>query len=97
MGGRAERAVLVVWVSMGAVGFLCLLVLTLKRALLGRVRPGQHALWSCWSSRWATLGSNTVPPSGSDVGEGAYVAAHNAILKGENLPPGRRDEGAPTR
>jgi non-ribosomal peptide synthetase-like protein len=30
----------------------CACVLVLKWALLGRVRPGQHALWSCWCSRW---------------------------------------------
>ncbi len=33
----------------------CMLVLALKWGLLGRVRPGQHALWSCWSSRWDFL------------------------------------------
>jgi len=31
---------------------LCLAVLALKWALIGRVKPGQHALWSCWCSRW---------------------------------------------
>ncbi len=31
---------------------LCLTVLALKWLLIGRVRPGQHALWSCWCSRW---------------------------------------------
>jgi non-ribosomal peptide synthetase-like protein len=31
---------------------LCLTVLVLKWALIGRVKPGQHALWSCWCSRW---------------------------------------------
>ncbi len=31
---------------------LCGSVLALKWLLLGRVRPGQHALWSCWCSRW---------------------------------------------
>ncbi|MBS0254537.1 MAG: amino acid adenylation protein, partial [Proteobacteria bacterium] len=31
---------------------LCLAVLVLKWALIGRVKPGQHALWSCWCSRW---------------------------------------------
>jgi non-ribosomal peptide synthetase-like protein len=31
---------------------LALVVLALKWILLGRVRPGQHALWSCWCSRW---------------------------------------------
>lgn len=45
----------VVSVSLGAVAFLCLLVLALKWMLLGRVRPGQHALWSCWCSRWDFL------------------------------------------
>jgi non-ribosomal peptide synthetase-like protein len=27
-------------------------VLALKWVLIGRVKPGQHALWSCWCSRW---------------------------------------------
>ncbi|MBI5851014.1 MAG: AMP-binding protein [Planctomycetes bacterium] len=31
------------------------LVLALKWLLLGRVRAGQHALWSCWCSRWDFL------------------------------------------
>lgn len=31
---------------------LCSFVLVLKWALLGRVRPGAHPLWSCWCSRW---------------------------------------------
>jgi non-ribosomal peptide synthetase-like protein len=30
----------------------CAFVLAFKWLLLGRVRPGQHALWSCWCSRW---------------------------------------------
>jgi non-ribosomal peptide synthetase-like protein len=30
-------------------------VLGLKWALLGRVRPGQHAFWSCWCGRWDFL------------------------------------------
>ncbi|MEZ5963148.1 MAG: amino acid adenylation domain-containing protein [Planctomycetota bacterium] len=34
---------------------LALLVLALKWGLLGRARPGQHALWSCWASRWDFL------------------------------------------
>jgi non-ribosomal peptide synthetase-like protein len=33
----------------------CLLVLALKWALLGRVRPGEHAFWSCWCARWDIL------------------------------------------
>ena len=31
---------------------LCLTVLALKWLLIGRVKPGQHPLWSCWCSRW---------------------------------------------
>ncbi|HEX7851967.1 MAG TPA: amino acid adenylation domain-containing protein [Sphingomonas sp.] len=31
---------------------LCATVLALKWLLIGRVTPGQHALWSCWCSRW---------------------------------------------
>ncbi|MDE2435758.1 MAG: amino acid adenylation domain-containing protein [Sphingomonadales bacterium] len=31
---------------------LCLGVLALKWLLIGRVKPGQHPLWSCWCSRW---------------------------------------------
>lgn len=31
---------------------LCSAVLALKWALVGRVKPGQHPLWSCWCSRW---------------------------------------------
>lgn len=34
---------------------LCILVIILKWLLLGRVQPGQHALWSCWCSRWDFL------------------------------------------
>jgi non-ribosomal peptide synthetase-like protein len=34
---------------------LCSAVLCLKWILLGRVRPGQHPLWSCWCSRWDFL------------------------------------------
>jgi non-ribosomal peptide synthetase-like protein len=33
----------------------CVFVIALKWALLGRVRPGQHAFWSCWCGRWDFL------------------------------------------
>ena len=42
-------------VSLAAAAGPCLLVLALKWLLLGRVKPGQHALWSCWCSRWDFL------------------------------------------
>ena len=35
--------------------FLCLTILAMKWALLGRVREGIHPLWSCWCSRWDFL------------------------------------------
>ncbi len=38
--------------TLGVVTTLAGCVLVLKWALLGRVRPGQHGLWSCWASRW---------------------------------------------
>jgi non-ribosomal peptide synthetase-like protein len=42
-------------ISLACAGLLCLFVLALKWALLGRVRPGIHPLWSCWCSRWDFL------------------------------------------
>jgi len=41
--------------TLAALLALCGLVLAMKWLLLGRVRPGQHALWSCWCSRWDFL------------------------------------------
>jgi non-ribosomal peptide synthetase-like protein len=35
-----------------AAAAMCAIVLVMKWLLLGRVRPGEHALWSCWCSRW---------------------------------------------
>jgi non-ribosomal peptide synthetase-like protein len=40
---------------LGALAALCGGVLLLKWLLIGRVRPGTHALWSCWCSRWDFL------------------------------------------
>ncbi len=41
--------------TMGSLVALCGIVLAMKWTLLGRVRPGQHPLWSCWCSRWDFL------------------------------------------
>jgi non-ribosomal peptide synthetase-like protein len=41
--------------TLGALAAPCAIVLGLKWGLLGRVRPGRHALWSCWCSRWDFL------------------------------------------
>jgi len=168
-------------ITFAAAATLCVLVLALKWLLLGRARPGQHPLWSCWCSRWdylytawafftrgtlvslegtlllnfylramgcgigqrvilgagfsqvvdpdmlivdddatvncilqahtfedrvlkldrihigpgSTLGDNTVPLYGADIGAGAHVAAHSVVMKDEHLLPGYRYEGAP--
>lgn len=157
-------------------------VLALKWLLLGRVRPGQHALWSCWASRWdfhyvvwhrygrallaqlegtlwlpwylramgmrigrgvvlgdgfaqvvdpdmltiedgatvhamfqahsfedrvlkidrvrlgkgCTVGRGAVVLYGADIGDGAEVAPHSVVMKGELLLPHRRYQGVPT-
>jgi non-ribosomal peptide synthetase-like protein len=169
--------------TFGAGTVLILLVLVLKWGLLGRVKPGQHPLWSCWCSRWdflyvawavysrgtlaalegtlllswylramgvklgkrvvlgggfsqvvdpdmltieddatvsstlqshtfedrvlkidrvvirsrATLGTNSVPLYGADIGAGTHVAPHSVIMKHEHLLAELRYEGAPTR
>jgi non-ribosomal peptide synthetase-like protein len=44
--------VLVPLATLAAGAALALAILLAKWLLLGRVRPGQHALWSCWASRW---------------------------------------------
>jgi non-ribosomal peptide synthetase-like protein len=41
--------------TVAAGAFLVALVLFAKWLLLGRVRAGQHPLWSCWCSRWDFL------------------------------------------
>ena len=40
------------WASLVVATVLAGVILALKWLLLGRVRPGQHGLWSCWASRW---------------------------------------------
>ncbi len=47
--------VIVPAVEFGFLASLCLLVLLSKWALLGRVRPAQHPLYSSWCSRWDFL------------------------------------------
>ncbi len=40
---------------LAAVSAFCLAILAMKWLLVGRVRAGTHALWSCWCSRWDFL------------------------------------------
>jgi len=47
--------------------------------------------------RGATLGASAVLFYGVDVGEGARVAPHGVVSKGERLPGGRDYAGVPTR
>ena len=42
-------------VTLGAAVTMASAVIALKWALLGRVRPGRHGFWSCWSFRWDLL------------------------------------------
>ena len=47
-----------VWAPLASVAaWLAVIVfgISAKWLLLGRVRPGQHGLWSCWCSRWDYL------------------------------------------
>ncbi len=41
--------------TLATTAIMVLAILALKWLLLGRVRPGTHALWSCWCSRWDFL------------------------------------------
>jgi non-ribosomal peptide synthetase-like protein len=51
-GGPLHLAVVAAAATLtGAAALLAAIVVT-KWILLGRVRPGQHPLWSCWCSRW---------------------------------------------
>jgi non-ribosomal peptide synthetase-like protein len=47
--GWAPLASAGAWLALVAFGIAA------KWVLLGRVRPGQHGLWSCWCSRWDYL------------------------------------------
>jgi non-ribosomal peptide synthetase-like protein len=50
--GLLEESLRIAGVVFAVAALGVLSVLALKWLLLGRVRPGQHALWSCWCSRW---------------------------------------------
>ena len=40
---------------LSALALLAYSIVAMKWLLVGRVRPGTHALWSCWCSRWDFL------------------------------------------
>ncbi len=47
-----EGAVRAALATFACAAILAAVVLVTKWLLLGRVRTGQHGLWSCWASRW---------------------------------------------
>jgi non-ribosomal peptide synthetase-like protein len=51
-GGLVFLTVVVLLATVGALLAPAAVAVALKWALLGRVAPGQHPLWSCWCSRW---------------------------------------------
>ena len=64
-------------VSLGLVSAICMLVVIMKWALLGRVTPGTHPLWSCWCSRWDFL----------YVAWGAWARGWLSLLEGTLVLP----------
>jgi len=55
MSPLAFRVIALPLGALGVLATLALGVLVLKWLLIGRVKPGTHALWSCWCSRWDFL------------------------------------------
>ena len=51
----AFRLVALPGVTVAAAAALVVACIAMKWALVGRVRPGTHPLWSCWCSRWDFL------------------------------------------
>ena len=54
-GSWALAALGIAGLSLASLGVMCAALLALKWFLLGRMKPGQHPLWSCWCSRWDFL------------------------------------------
>ncbi|MEY4118294.1 MAG: hypothetical protein RLZZ116_1622 [Planctomycetota bacterium] len=55
MSPLAFRVIALPLGALGVLATLALGVLVMKWLLIGRVKPGTHALWSCWCSRWDFL------------------------------------------
>ncbi len=58
--------------TLTAMFLLCFTIFVMKWVLLGKTKPGQHPLWSCWCSRWDFL----------YVAWGAYARRTLAPLEG---------------
>jgi non-ribosomal peptide synthetase-like protein len=92
-GALAGPVFLLLAVPLAALGLgasLTLLALAIKWTLLGRARPGVHALWSCWASRWdfhCMAWSFYVPPM---VGALGGTLLLNPLLRAAGSRVGRR-------
>ena len=51
-GGAVFAAIFLPLATLAPIVLSALSVIVIKWCLIGRVKPGQHALWSCWCSRW---------------------------------------------
>ncbi|MEO8084642.1 MAG: amino acid adenylation protein, partial [Ardenticatenales bacterium] len=65
-------------------------VVALKWALLGRVKPGQHAFWSCWCGRWDFLYMAWGIWTGGVLGRLSGTLLLNAVLRLFGARIGRR-------
>jgi non-ribosomal peptide synthetase-like protein len=51
-GGALFMALVLPLATLAPIVLSALSVIVIKWCLIGRVKPAQHALWSCWCSRW---------------------------------------------
>ena len=51
-GGAAFALLVLPLATLAPIMLSALSVIVIKWCLIGRVKPAQHALWSCWCSRW---------------------------------------------
>lgn len=76
--------------SFGALAIPVLAVLGLKWLLLGRVKPGRHAFWSCWCGRWDFLYVAWGRWANSSLARLEGTRFLNLVLRGFGVRIGRR-------
>ncbi|HEX4124599.1 MAG TPA: amino acid adenylation domain-containing protein [Tepidisphaeraceae bacterium] len=76
--------------ALGSMAAMCLVIIALKWALLGRTRPGQHPFWSGWCARWDLLivAWGTWAHSAIGLFEGTLIV--NAFLRLTGVRIGKR-------
>jgi non-ribosomal peptide synthetase-like protein len=76
--------------TLGSMAAMCLAIIALKWALLGRTRPGQHMFWSGWCGRWDLLivAWGSWASSAMGLFEGTLIL--NAFLRLTGVRIGRR-------